>query len=540
MAVIGPFEVEVETRFKRLVRADVFLPAQSKGPFPVVFFAAPYIKALRKYPTHPSFPFRETGPFDLYLERGYAIVWADVPGSGRSEGEWLGWARAEGEALFDVIEWVARQTWSNGKIGMTGQSGFCWCAWNTARTRPPHLTTIVAYDGGVDMYREWMYHGGIPCVVFGPVWITTVMLRHQTQGHDIHDSDFYHWLNEIFARPLEDDWHRDRSPYWELDNIDIPVLSIGCWGKGPLHLPGNISGFQGVRGPKQLLLEYPADGAEAQRLFGREDFHEREVLPWFEHHLKDVANGVMERPRVRFFIQREGRYEFAEDWPPKDAEKSQFYLSGAKSGAVASLNDGSLEEKPPAVGPDRTSWSYPDPQWDVGPVTFGENGVPDPIARVITFTSAPFARDREFTGNGVLVLNASTDQTDLDVIAKLSIITKAGTSQRMTQGWLRASHRAEDPDRTSEMRPFHSHREIEPLEPGRVYELRVELIATSVVVRAGERLRLEISNADTLLTDGMYAHWYGLKMGTDTYHHTLRFPSRLMLHERKRRSPPEE
>ena len=95
---------------------------------------------------------------------------------------------------------------------MTGESGFCWTSWNVARVCPPHLSTIVAYDGGVDMYREWMYNGGIPGGVFGPYWITMVMLRHQAVGQDIARSDFFGWLNEIYARPFDDEWHRARSP----------------------------------------------------------------------------------------------------------------------------------------------------------------------------------------------------------------------------------------------------------------------------------------------------------------------------------------
>ncbi len=427
-------------------------------------------------------------------------MWVDVPGSGRSEGPWEGWSKAEGEAVHDVIEWIAAQPWCSGKIGMTGQSGYCWSSWNVARTCPPHLSTVVAFDGGTDMYREWMYNGGIPGVSFPPVWITTVMLRHQAEGHDIRDGDWYRWLNEIYARPLDDEWHRDRSPFWELDAIEIPILSIGCWGKGALHLPGNISGFQGARGPKQLLIEYPPDDSEALRLFGRESFHEREILPWFEHYLKGVDNGIMDRAPVRFFVQRAGRYDSTATWPPSDAKPTPFYLSGVHSGVVRSLNDGSLTESAPTQDDDRTTWAYPDPKWDVGNTSFTSEGVPDHIARVVTFTSAPFERDREFTGDGVLILHASTDQSDMDVIVKLSVLAASAAArpqaQKVTQGWLRGSHRAEDPALTTEMRPFHSHQTAQPLEPNRCYELRVELVAMSFLVRKGERLRLEVTNVD--------------------------------------------
>jgi predicted acyl esterase len=172
-----------------------------------------------------------------------------------------------------------------------------------------------------------------------------------------------------------------------------------------------------------------------------------------------------------------------------------------------------------------------------GVTTFDQQGVPHHTARVITFTSAPFDRDREFTGQGVLHLFASSDQTDMDLMVKLSLLPEGEGRPpfiKVTQGWLRASHRAEDPGLTTEMRPFLKHDRDEPIEPGRVYELRIELLPMSVLVRRGERLRLEISNWESAITEAPMTHWYGQKVGTDTYHHSAVFPSRLRLHERAR------
>jgi predicted acyl esterase len=182
-----------------------------------------------------------------------------------------------------------------------------------------------------------------------------------------------------------------------------------------------------------------------------------------------------------------------------------------------------------------TTWSYPDPQWQVGVSVFDINGIPDHVARVNTFTASPFDRDREFTGQGVLHLFSSSDQTDMDVIVKVSLLTEAPGRPRVTevtQGWLRASHRAEDPQLTKDMRPFHKHDRADPIKPGQVYVLRIELLPMSVLVRKGERLRLEISNWDSPIADAPMTHWYGQKVGADTYHYSATYPSRLRLHER--------
>jgi putative CocE/NonD family hydrolase len=113
---VQPFEIETRTRFGDLVRADVYLPPDMDGPVPVLFAASPYQKANRPLPAHWVFSFMEYGPIQLYLDQGYAYVAMDVPGSGRSEGTWDFVSRAEGEAIHDMIEFVAGQDWSTGNV----------------------------------------------------------------------------------------------------------------------------------------------------------------------------------------------------------------------------------------------------------------------------------------------------------------------------------------------------------------------------------------------------------------------------------------
>lgn len=536
---VQPFEIETRTRHGDLVRADVYLPVGADGPVPVLLGASPYQKALRHLPPTPAvFPFIEYGPMQMYLDEGYAYVAMDVPGMGRSEGTWDPVSRAEGDAIHDMIEHVATLDWSTGKIGMIGMSYYCWSQWNTARTRPPHLVTIGAFDGATDMYRDWMYHGGIPIQGFLNSWLYgSVLLQHMANGLSLTDHGRGDILSKMYEHPFDDDWQRTRSPFWELDQVDIPVLSIGAWGKASLHLRGNFEGFRLVRGPKQLLIVGAGTFAETQTLYFDEAFHRGELLPWYDHHLKGMENGVMERPRVRFFVQNDGDTLSADSWPPSDVSIAEFHLSGDRSGTQSSLNDGSLTEQPPLAAKGSTSWSYPDPKWMAGVTTIGRDGIPDHFSRVITYTSAPFERHREFTGQGVLHLHASSDQNDLDLFVKLSVLPEGTDTPKfikVSQGWLRASHRAEDADLTTEMRPFLKHDRAEPIVPGEIYELRVELLPMSVLVRKGDRLRLEISNWDSTITEAPMTHWYGQKVGTDTYHHDAAHPSRLRLHERSR------
>ncbi len=524
-----PTEIEVRTRYGDTVRADVYLPS-SQGPYPVLLAASPYQKALAHLPVHPQYPFRESGPIEFYLRHGYAYVWMDVPGSGRSSGVWDPVSRREGEAIADVIEWLAAQDFSTGRIGMIGQSYFCWSQWNAARVRPPHLRTIVAFDGSTDLYRDWMYKGGIPDLGFGTTWAATVMLQHQTQGHEITGGGRDRLVPDMYAHPFDDEWHRRRAPFWELDGVDIPVLSIGNWAKGPLHMRGNVEGFRRVGGPKKLMLIPARSPWEVQTTYASEQFHEEVVLPWYEHHLKGVENGAEGGSAVRVFVQRAGRYRDASAWPPEGVTGRAFYLSSEASGTAASYNDGSLAEEPPVTGADSTSFAYPDPEWRVGTTSFDAQGRPDHLARILTFTSPPLREACEFTGDGVLELYASTDQEDFDVVARLSVVKDGqADGERMSRGWLRASHREEDEELTEELRPFHSHQRPAPVVPGEVYHLRVALLPMSFQVEAGERLRLEVSCGDSPMLEGRWFQWYGLKVGEDTYYHSRERASRLVL-----------
>jgi len=523
---VTPFEIAFQDRFGQLLKADVYLPEGASGPFPVLLLASPYQKSLRRLPAHWVFPFSEYGPMQMYLDEGYAMVVVDLPGSGVSAGTWDPWSSAEGQSTHDAIEHVAAQDWCSGRIGMVGQSYFAMSQWNAARTRPPHLTTIVPYDGANDIYRDFMYHGGIPMQGFLGSWLLgSVMLQHMGEGHDIRGGNRHEVMAEFLSHPLDDGYWRDHSAFWDLGQIDIPVFSIGIWGKASLHLRGNINGFQGVRGPKHLLIAEPDTFHGAQVLFDDPVFHRAELLPWYDHHLKGLDNGVMDRPAVRYWKKNAGVMEGGPVWPPADMRPEAVYLSGARSDLVQSLNDGTLVSAP---GEGATTWSYPDPYWTAGVTMMTDKG-PDHVARVCTFTSAPYAAAAEYTGHGALVLHAESDQTDLEVFVKLTLLRPGKPPLKVSQGWLRASHRAEDPDLTSDLRPFHAHRQRESLTPGAVVTMRVELLPMSVQVNPGERLRLEITNCDSTILDQPMIHWYGQKVGTDTYHHSPAHPSHLLL-----------
>ena len=286
-----------------------------------------------------------------------------------------------------------------------------------------------------------------------------------------------------------------------------------------------------------------ADVFEAHELFDRIDYHETELLPFYDYYLKGIKNGYPDRAPVRLYIRGDEEYREEKEWPLKRTRVTPFHLNKTPSKSLTSLNDGGLSTKAPprraARGGATTSYDYPDLQWKFGVGAIGPQG-PDPIRRVLTFTSDALEDDMEVTGPIVLELYISSTATDADFIVKLADQLPQSAADRkkglqpasvnVSKGWLRASHREKDEERSTKWRPFYTHRDPQPITPGEIYKLDIEVMPCAYVFKAGHRIRLEIVNGDSPITDAIFGHQYiYYKVGTDTIHHDAKHPSRLLL-----------
>jgi putative CocE/NonD family hydrolase len=278
---------------------------------------------------------------------------------------------------------------------------------------------------------------------------------------------------------------------------------------------------------------------EAHRMFDQVEFHEKELLPFYDLHLKGANNGFMEAGPVKLFVRGANVWRTQETWPPR-ATSVAYYLRKGPSGSVTSLNDGALSAERPAAGEAPTSYTYPDWGWVNGVAVIGPDGRVDPARRALTFTSAPLDNDLEVTGPIVLKLYASSTAIDTQFIVKLtdqhpqSPQARANGEQPaftpVSKGWLKASHREQDAARSKPERPFYTHTNPQPLTPGEIYEFDIEVLPISYVFKQGHRIRLELANGDSPATDGVFSHPYHPSlMGTDTLHHDGAHASRLIL-----------
>lgn len=511
------------------------------GQFPTLFAASPYQYEMDEVPAYPLFLWRETGPVEWYVSQGYAYVHADVRGSGQSQGEFSFMGLDEQQDYLELIAWIIKQPWCTGRVGGIGQSYYAMAQWLMATYNPPGLACIVPYDGLVDQYRGSNYHGGIYCS-YRSVWYTSLRAdnQHRLAGKHGRPPMKFDLVGEIINHSLDDDFWRERSPYWRLDKIKCPVLSVGHWGKMGLHLRGNIVGYEEVKAPKKLVVTGARNTFEAHKMFDQVDFHEKECLPFYDLHLKGKNNGFMETEPVKIFVRGTNVWRAEEEWPPKRAKYVPYYLRKGPSGSLTSLNDGALSAEKPSADEPTTSYTYPDWEWVNGVAIIGPDGRVDPVRRVLTFTSAPLSADLEVTGPIVLKLFASSTAIDTQFIVKLTDQQPQDDAARKTgsqpayipvsKGWLKASHREKDPKRTTPARPFYTHTNPQPLKPGEVYEFDIEVLPVSYVFKKGHRIRLELANGDSPATDGVFSHpYHPTQMGTDTFHHDAAHASCILL-----------
>ena len=499
-----------------VLRADIFRPV-AEGRYPVILSYGPYAKGLafqegyssawqRMADLHPD---ATAGSSNLYqswevvdpekwVPHDYACVRVDSRGCGCSPGYIDHFSPRETKDFYDCIEWAAAQPWSSGKVGLNGISYYAINQWHVASLQPPHLAAMCIWEGAADWYRDMTHHGGILCT-FWENWyemqVKTVQYgagergkRSRVHGELVCGPEFLSdqelaknrsdFGAEIFAHPLDDNYHRARSPNWS--KVKTPFLSAANWGGQGLHPRGNFEGFMRAAS-KQKWLE--AHGIEHWTHFYT-DYGRDLQLRFFDYFLHGKKNGWDKQPPVQLQVRHIDRFvERAEnEWPLKRTQWTKLYLDPA----------GRLAANKPANKKSVLRFE-----------AMGDG---------ITFLTAPLERETEITGPSAVKLYVSSSTTDADVFAVLRMFSPdlkevvfQGAIDPHTpigQGWLRASRRHLDKKLSKPYRPYHTHSKKRPLKPGEVVALDIEIWSTSIVVPAGYRIALTVRGKDYVYPGG--------------------------------------
>jgi predicted acyl esterase len=493
------------------LRADVFRPIAG-GRYPVILSYGPYAKGLAFQDGYRSAWMRMTKAYpetahgssnnyqnwelvdpEKWVPDGYVIVRVDSRGAGRSPGYLDVWSPREAQDLHDCIEWAGRQPWSSGKVGLNGISYYAMNQWHVAPLRPSHLAALCIWEGSSDYYRELARHGGILCDFLenwsrrqvrsvqhgvgerGPRSAVTgeLVAGDQTLPEDELARSRADVGAEALRRQRIDDYYRARTP--DFAKIDVPLLSAANWGGQGLHPRGNFEGYLAA-GCKQKWLEVHGDthfshfytnyGVGLQKRF-------------FGHFLKGENTGWDQQPAVLLNIRRPGE-KFTQraenEWPLARTQWTRFHLAPG---------DRSLRREVPK---EVTTLAYE---------TMGEG---------LTFLTPPLSDEMEITGPVAAKLFVSSDTSDADIFLVLRVfdprgkeVVFVGANDPRTPvglGWLRASHRKLDPERSRPYRPWHSHDETWPLTPNEPVELHIEIWPTCIVVPPGYRVGLTVRGHD--------------------------------------------
>jgi len=492
------------------VRADVFRPPQA-GRYPVILSYGPYAKGLPYQLGYPdqwkaligSFPevaaastcryqnWEVVDP-ERWVPDGYVCVRVDSRGAGRSPGALDIFSPRETRDYSECIEWAARQPWSTGKVGLNGISYYAINQWLVAGLQPPHLAAMCAWEGAADYYRDWHRHGGI-LTTFTRSWFDAQV---RTIQHGIGSRgavnpntgelvagpetlpDYALAQNRVdpFQRALMSEldgaWYRERSADWS--QVKVPFLSAGNWGGQGLHLRGNVEAFvQAASAQKWLEIHGLEHWTHFSTNYGL-GLQKR----FFDHFLKGQDNGWDREPRVRLNVRHvDGFVERTEhEWPLARTRWMKLYLNPIQRSL----------DRHPVTGRSAVEYAA--------------------LSEQVSFRTPGFTEETELTGPLAAKLFIGSTTSDADMFVVLQLFDPAGDEVTfpgaveprapIAQGWLRASHRKLDPSLSMPYRPFHSHDEIQPLTPGRMYEVEVEIWPTCIVVPAGYTLAFTVQGRD--------------------------------------------
>lgn len=474
-------DVEVETRAGRSVQADVYLP-ESEEPAGTIIAWSPYGKHDPApigviYPASgvdPSWMSDLTtfeAPDPVYwVPHGYALVIADIPGTWYARGPASYVSPEEAEDFADLIEWAGTQPWSNGRVGLSGVSYLTVAQWRVAGLQPPHLAAINPWEGWSDTYREVARHGGIPETSFWPyIWN-----RWGASTGPIEDLEL-----ETAEHPFLDEFWASKAA--DLEAVTVPAFVVASWTDQGLHTRGTLEGFRRISSPEKWLHVH---GRKKWAEYYRPEMVERQRAFFDRYLLGRDDTGIEAWPRVEVEVREqfdEGSFVASTEWPLPEVEYRDLHLHPTGELSVEPAGEQSV---------------------------LGYHGLGDPFEPERIAFEHQFPVDTEVVGHARAVLWMSAPEADdMDVFVGLfkrdaagAIVPFAYYAQfedgPVALGWIRASHRELDAERSTDFLPVLAHRRALPLEPDGPTRLEIEILPSGTRFAAGERLVLVIQGTD--------------------------------------------
>jgi len=473
-------DVMVAMRDGVKLATSVYLP-EGNGPWPVIVTRTPYNKA----------PYAQRAA--RYTSAGYVYVTQDMRGRFKSEGSYEPY-QTDMEDGYDTIEWSAKQTWSNGKVGISGRSAMGIAANLAAAADPPHLLCAYVVTASESLFDESYFIGGV--------------FREHFRGNFMRLMGAESQIPAMKARVLMDEQWKRTDFIHHRDKVRIPMFQIGGWfdmfAKGTINTFVYLQnqGREGARGNQKLWmgpwahsalngdLAFPGErGLEGG--FGDE-------MRWFDAWLKGAKNGIREEPPVTYYhmaaarkgeVSPKNELRTASAWPPA-SRATNYYL----------MPDGGLGLKAPTAANSATAYKH-DPSNPV-PTIGGANYNNSPQQYPITvgpvdqrplkertdylrFQTAPLTEDVTIQGQVLFKLWAATDGPDTDFMVKLVDVYPDGYEAVILDSTLRARYRK-----------GREARDVVMMKPNQPEQMTIDLWSTSLTFEKGHRIAVHISSSN--------------------------------------------
>ncbi|MFD7896961.1 CocE/NonD family hydrolase [Streptomyces sp. NPDC059743] len=412
------------------------------GPFPGIVY---------EFNGYNSVPFFAAGAHH-YVTRGYAVLVCNVRGTGGSPGTVDPFGLQEQNDNVDLIEWLAAQPFSTGKIGQMGVSYGGHNTMLAVVNQAPHLVTAIAAQSFSDWYDNTLYRGGIP----------------NAQIREWQRNTAPHTLETYPEHPLFDTYWQERSVKMRWDKVNIPVLDVGGWldayrvGMVENYL-SNPDLFWMVAGPWQ-------HGMMPGQI---EDIAAAGYLAWWDYWLQDDLAGLLPQVKVTSYEMPNHGWQQYTAWPPEQSQTTTWAMTstgrlrrnGAQggNGLAEAASYMVFDARPPKESPDAPAQDSPSGR--------------------LVFHTPHLEFDEVIAGAVEVSVRVAFSASDGHIAAILEDVAPDGTATRITNGWLKASHRDGD-------------EEPAPVEPDTAYHLLVALWPAHHRVTAGHLLRLTISSSD--------------------------------------------
>ncbi|MFV2066287.1 MAG: CocE/NonD family hydrolase, partial [Pirellulales bacterium] len=470
--------------------ADIYRP-EATGSFPALM-------TLTYYPTGGR-------DAETFARHGYVGVVVNSRGRNGSQGEWDPYVHEPCDG-YDSQQWIGRQSWCNGKIGMFGQSYNAFTQTMTAPLASPHLRCILPIEGQQTNFGH-LYNDGVPQlnvmftfglfatgatqtgphIPIGPHYLQLPLMSAADKVDHPQAQRIKTWLEHA----CYDDYWKSYGVKEKYQQIEVPAWFISGWYDNLVHENWrNYVGFRGQGGTPHCRQGTRIRIGGAVHGSNRPSLEEQ--LRWYDHWLKGFETGVDKLPPIRIHVMGSKTWRYEYEWPLARTRYTKFYLhSGGSANSVG--GDGGLRSQPPDADtpPDRFVYDPDHPVPTLGGQMSTHVEIWGPKDRrvvqqrqdVLVYTTEPLAKDVEVTGPVTMELDAASTAVDTDFTATLTDVYPDGRAIHICEGICRASFR-ESLERPS------------PIEPGKVYRFQISLWETSICFRQGHRIRLEISSSN--------------------------------------------